>query len=251
MTALLRALHAEMLKLLHTLAVWLCVLTPLMVTLLGIAMLWTNPALLSQASVEGRWPVVITTIMSMWAAMMLPLFVTLESALLAGLEHGNHQWKHLLALPLPRSTHYLAKTIALSSLVLLATAALGLTILVGGLLLTMTDAATLSGMPAWGMLAGRVAILLLTALPMVAAQLFIALRWGSFSVTMTSGIIATMLALFIPHGGMFDRWFPCAMPSLAVSSAPADIAGVVALSVIGFCVITAFGVLDFTRREHP
>ena len=35
----------------------------------------------------------------LWVFLMLPLFVTLESALLAGLEHGERQWKHLLALP--------------------------------------------------------------------------------------------------------------------------------------------------------
>lgn len=202
MNALLRAIHAERLKLRNTLALWLCVLAPLMVSLLGTAMLWSNPALISQASVETRWTILIKTIMGMWAVMMLPLFVTLESALLAGLEHGNQQWKHLLALPLPRGAHYAAKLVALLGLVIFATVLLSLMILAGGLLLTLTENSPLTGLPAWEILPGRAAAIVLTAMPMIAAQLFIAIRWRSFSVAMTSGIIATMIAMFIPHDGM-------------------------------------------------
>lgn len=244
-------MHAEALKLRHTLAFWLCLLTPLMVALLGMAMLWSNPALLSRASADNRWSVVINTIMSMWAAMMLPLFVTLESALLAGLEHGNHQWKHLLALPLHRASHYVAKLIALSALVVFANIVLCLMIFAGGLLLTMADNASLAGLPPWEMLPERAVALFLTALPMIAAQLFIAIRWRSFSVAMTSGITATMLAMFIPHDGVFDRWFPWAMPSLAASSATAELPGLVAVGIIGFCLIALFGIQDFIRREYP
>lgn len=251
MIALLRALHAERLKLRNTLALWLCVLAPLLVATLGIAMLWSNPALLSHAPMDNRWNVAIKTVMSMWAVMMLPLFVTLESALLAGLEHGNQQWKYLLALPLPRSSHYAAKLIALIGLVVLATVVLCLLILSGGLMLTLTANPALVGLPSWKILPEGALATILAALPMIAAQLFIGVRWRSFSVAMTSGIVATMIGMFIPHDGMFDRWFPWAMPSLVVNGSAESLQAVIVVGIVGFCLLTVLGTWDFVRRDHP
>ena len=37
----------------------------------------------------------------LWSFLMLPLFVTLQAALLGNMEHANYTWKHLLTLPLP------------------------------------------------------------------------------------------------------------------------------------------------------
>jgi hypothetical protein len=208
MIALLRAIHAEQLKLRNTLALWLCLLAPLLVAVLGFAIIWSNPAMLSQTSVGTRWTVAIKTVMGVWAGMMLPLFVTLESALLAGLEHGNSQWKHLLALALPRAAHYAAKLIALVALVALATTVLCLLTLAGWLLLTLPADSALTGRPALGTLTGCAVATMLAALPMIAEQFFIAIRWRSFSLAMASGITATMIAMFIPHDGIFGRWFP-------------------------------------------
>ena len=44
-----------------------------------------------------------------WSLLMLPLFVTLETALVAQWEHHSQQWKHLFALPVSRGALYAAK----------------------------------------------------------------------------------------------------------------------------------------------
>lgn len=250
MNALLRALHAEQLKLRNTLALWLCLLAPLLVALLGFAMIWSTPAILSQTAMGTPWTVAIKTVIRMWAGMMLPLFVTLESALLAGLEHGNNQWKHLLALPLARATHYAAKLIVLIALVALSTTVLCLLILAGAFLLALPANAALAGQPAWSTLAGCAAAVMLAALPMIAAQFFIAIRWRSFSLAMAFGITATMIAMFVPHDDIFGRCFPWSMPALAVSGSSQELGQVFLTGIIVFCLLVALGVWDFTRRER-
>ena len=118
MSALMRALTAESLKLRGTLALWMCLIAP--ATVVGLAVLQVAFADLADKAPQppaAAWRGLATGMMSLWAFLMLPLFVTLESALLAGLEHANHRWRHLLALPLPRASHYLGKVIALLVLV--------------------------------------------------------------------------------------------------------------------------------------
>ena len=67
------------------------------------------------------WDAVFQNSLSVWAIFMLPLLITLETALLAGVEHTEKQWKHLLALPVPRYTVYLAKLLTALLLMLAGT----------------------------------------------------------------------------------------------------------------------------------
>lgn len=250
MIALARALHAEQLKLRGTLAVWLCVLMPTVVAVLGIAMIWSIPAMLPKGTPQSHWTAVIQSLSGTWAGMMLPLFVTLQAALSAGLEHGNQQWKHLLALPVPRSAHYLAKLLSLIALLALATGVLCVLVVLGGLLLTTTSEPVLVGLPPWTFLIGHALASVAAALLLIAVMAFVAIRWRSFNMTMTCGISATMIALFVPKGGWFGELFPWAMPITAVSARQGETWTVLALSVLGFCVVAALGMWDFSRREH-
>ena len=109
MNALSRALSAEMLKLRGTLALWMCLVAPATVAVLYMLQMtfmdWDKrPPMTGQEA----WTMYAQAVLALWSILMLPLFLTLEAALLAGLEHGNQQWLHLLALPLPRGAHYLA-----------------------------------------------------------------------------------------------------------------------------------------------
>ena len=114
MNALARALSAEALKLRGTLAMWMCLIAPAVVVGLYVLQI-TFRDIPARPNIDPAtaWQGFAYSAFGLWAFLMLPLFVTLQSALLAGLEHGERQWKHLLALPLPRATHYFAKAIAL------------------------------------------------------------------------------------------------------------------------------------------
>jgi hypothetical protein len=57
--------------------------------------------------------------LTIWAVFLLPLLITVETALLAGIEHGERQWKHMFALPIPRAAIYVAKFGVLQGLLLI------------------------------------------------------------------------------------------------------------------------------------
>ncbi len=250
MNAAFRAIHAEQLKLRGTVAVWLSVLTPLTIVMLGTMMAWSMPLMLTSDAHEGPWQAFINSVLAIWAGMMLPLFVTLEAALLAGLEHSNNQWKHLLALPLPRSAHYVAKLTALLALTSLATLVLCLLISLGGLLITLTPGSPLAGPPAWEYLFVHALATIVAGLPMIAVQMFIAIRWRSFSVTMMSGITGTLVAMLTPKGGSFSEYFPWALPATAVLGDPAQRSFVLIEGITAFLVVAILGIWDFSRREY-
>ena len=104
MTALRRALHAESLKLRGTLALWMCLIAPATVVALYVLQVsFSEFGMRTGGDPAKAWFAFSQSILVLWLLLMLPLFITLQSALLAGLEHGERQWKHLLALPVPRS----------------------------------------------------------------------------------------------------------------------------------------------------
>ncbi|MBP7689577.1 MAG: ABC transporter permease, partial [Thermoflexales bacterium] len=137
-TALRRAVSAETLKLKRTLALWLVLIAPLTVVVLNFLMLWQRGAsyLLEP---DSAWQGLTQNIAAFWSLLMLPLYVTLETALLGGVEHTAQQWKHLYALPLPRWSTYAAKWLISMSVVAASTIVLWLGTILCGLALNVVD----------------------------------------------------------------------------------------------------------------
>lgn len=104
-----RVLWTETLKIRRTLAVWMVLIAPLTVVTLQFMVLWQRPGMAARSS--EPWMGLARGIFGLWGALMLPLFLTLEAALLAGLEHGENNWKTLFALPAPRWHFYMAKLV--------------------------------------------------------------------------------------------------------------------------------------------
>ena len=125
MKSVLAALRAERIKLTHTLALWMVLLTPLAIAILLVLEMITVGDRRATAGIPTpdpatAWLMIGKSIFGLWCLLMLPLFITLEAALLAALEHANQQWKHLLALPIPPAAHYLAKLLVLIAMVVAA-----------------------------------------------------------------------------------------------------------------------------------
>src|ERR1044072_1655685 len=115
---MIRVLHAELLKLKRTLAFRVIFVLPILVALLQLFIV------LKMKEFFKRFQI--------WAVFMTPLLITLETALLNGIEHGDKQWKHIFALPVPRSYVYFAKIIVAQALILISTFMLAiLSVLVG------------------------------------------------------------------------------------------------------------------------
>jgi hypothetical protein len=180
---------------------------------------------------------------------MMPLFVTLETSLLAGLEHTDKNWKTLLALPAPRWTIYLAKLIVTIAMVWAAMA-----ILAGGLIATATmlkyiqPVLKLGDMPLglllWPLL--RVAVSCLLA---VTIQHWVSLRWQSFTAAIGFGMTVMVMGFIAVNSATWGRWFPWSMPIHAIRKAATGEANLMLVAVAGAVVVAAVGCWEFSRRE--
>src|ERR1044072_5252443 len=124
-----RVLHAELLKLKHTVAFRVIFVLPFLVALLQFFIVLKTKEFSKSFNL---WHTLATSSLQIWAVFMMPLLITLETALLNGIEHSDKQWKHILALPIPRSYVYFAKIIVAQALILISTFMLAiLSVLVG------------------------------------------------------------------------------------------------------------------------
>ena len=131
---LLRALHSEFLKMKRTIALKMVVLAPAVVVLLVLFAGWQTPySTLNRNGLGNKWIVLASLVLRFWTALMMPLYITLQTALIAGLDHSDNQWKSLLARPVPRWTLYVAKL-----MVVVAMTAAGTLVLLCGILIDGT-----------------------------------------------------------------------------------------------------------------
>lgn len=249
--ALPRALSAEALKLRGTLALWMCLIAPAAVATLVVLQLtlsrMPHPSTLSPAESWGRYAL---GSMQLWAFLMMPLFLTLQSALLAGLEHGNHQWKHLFALPVPKGVHFLSKLAALTGMLALAMLVLFVLIPLGGWALTVLQPnAGIAGLPPLGDIAQTLLATFSAGLLITALHTWIALRWRSFTVAVSVGMVATVAGFLIMQSKDYGYLYPWSMPVSAIVGNGLHMAFVVKAGLIGGTLVTLAALWDFVRRE--
>ena len=251
MSALLRALDAERRKLRGTLAAWTCLIAPATVVTLYVLQVGFSRIPVGRVTTPAdAWMMFSMSVLSLWLFLMLPLLVTLQSALLAGLEHADHHWKHLLALPVPRRVHYLAKLLVLAGMVLAGFAVLLALIPLGGLvLMQLKPAFGLAGLPDMGALLQRAAPALAASMLIVALHTWIAIRWRSFTVAVSIGMAATVAGFLIGQSERFGHWYPWSMPMQAMATSGAHTDFVVTAGLLGGALVSVLGLLDFQRRE--
>lgn len=251
MTTYGRALSAELLKLKNTLALRLTLIAPLVVVAL-VTLQWLlqrRSPVPADATPEGVWADYVGAIVGVFTFLMLPLYITLQSALLAQLEHQERQWKHLLALPLPRSSFYLAKLAALALLVLLSMLLLALVLIpLGGQLLHLRASIPIAGWPDVTALVQRLSQVYVCAALLIALHTFIALRWKSFTVAVSIGMSATVMGFIIGQSSEFGPWFPWTMPMQPLTKHPAPEI-VMLVSTLAALAVTATALIEFGRRE--
>jgi hypothetical protein len=217
MKTLWNVLRAEILKMRRTLALALAFIAPLSITLMQFGILVQRGPLSFDNSREA-WLYICQSNLVMWSLVMLPLFVTLETALIAGLEHNNQTWKKLFALPVPRWMTIGAKQfsglllIALSCLVLWV-----LTIVMGLIIQAVNPAFGLSGTPPWDSLLVYSILVFLASWLIIAINTWVALNWKSFVVASAFGIIATVSGVVVINSEIFGKYYPWALAGLVGS----------------------------------
>jgi hypothetical protein len=251
MTHLLRALSAELLKTKRTLAFWMTLVTPAVVCILQLLILlrWYNG---EYGGGDGQaWEASAQNSMALWTILALPLFITLETALLAQSEHGEKQWKHLFALPVQRWSIYAAKWLAGAGLLLLAQIFLGLLILATGFLAALLKPELgFSGSPPLGSIAATLGKVYAIALLMHSIHTWVALHFRSFTVAAGVGMAAAVSNIVMMNSEEGVRFFPWI---LAVNALPQMenpwLVQALVIGVAGGLVLALAGCWEVTRRD--
>lgn len=240
---------AERLKFRRTLALYLCLIGPLVTAALsGLSL--ANLQGLAGAKGVSLWEAFAQYGLSLWAGLLLPIVVCLQVAQGAQLEHANHKWKQLLSLPLDRKAVYAGKLGWLASLALLSNA------IMGAMLLVIAFAAGLAHVADGSLLATAVYLLrqltLLTCAGMLmfAVQFALSMRLPSFAAVLTVGFVGTVVGMM--GGGVAPQlmsFFPWSMPVLAVNGKGASATMIAATSLAGAAMVLAWDARNFDRRQ--
>jgi hypothetical protein len=245
-----RAVSAETLKLKRTLAVWMILIAPSVVVGLNFVMLLDRSGnFLSQA--DSPWQALTQNVLLFWALMMLPLFVTLETALLGSVDHASQQWKHLYALSIPRWTIYAAKAIIALILIGASTLVLWGETIGAGLLLGAAKPQLAIGwpIPAWTILQPMLLTFLIAGC-MIAVHLFVALRWQSFTFAIGFGIATAVINFMVIQSDKWSKFFPWSWPGYAIIKEGADFLPIaLMLGLAGGVVVGLIGMWLVSRRE--
>lgn len=242
--SMFRVLHAELLKLKRTLAFRVIFVLPLLVALLQFFALWKSRKFGADFKL---WEMLPTNMLGIWAVFMMPLLITLETALLNGIEHSDKQWKHILALPIPRHTIYLAKFVVAQILIAASTLVLCvLTVLIGLAVIYLRPDMPPSGPIPYGWLAKYGALVWLTAWLIIAIHTWVSIRWSGFVMALGTGIAGTFFALFAASASV-GKYFPWLLPMNVFKNERFTTA--LLLGVAGGAIALLLGCLDFVRRD--
>lgn len=218
MRYLARALQAEMLKARRTMALWLALIAPAVVIAVQVAMIWDREAYYRKQEVpRGAWLEYGAQTMVLWGLLMLPLFVTLETALVAQWEHTSAQWKHLFTLPVPRGAIYAAKLIAGMLLIGLSLLTLITLIVLTGLSmrLSLPGLGFEGAVPLWAF-AKYALTMFLGAWLTIAIQTWVAQRWSSFAVACGVGVAMTVAGVLVIQSD-WASYYPWTLPVLVAN----------------------------------
>ena len=256
MTSIAAAISAELLKLKRTLALGVAIAAPLAVIGLQIFVSTQQP----DVPRPGATPLLglVQGGFFLWTLLVLPMYGALAAALVAATDHQDDHWKQLFALPIWRPSIFVAKWAAVLTLVLISF----LTLAFGLVTLTMVLHAV---RPAWptppGLLrlvAARMTESFLAAWLFLSIQLWVSLRWRSFSVGLTVGIVAVLVMLGLAARGSggnragLTRTYPWALPVTAIArmveSTPNRLS-VALRGTIGGVLVGAAAAWSLSRRE--
>jgi lantibiotic transport system permease protein len=242
--SLLRALHAELLKLKRTLAFRVIFVLPFLVATLQFFIAWRTKRYPADFNL---WQTLQTSALQIWAVFMLPLLITLETALLNGIEHGDKQWKHIFALPVPRYAVYFAKVIVAQALVLISTFILAaLIIAVGFAAMYLRPELANSGPAPYGSIARNVSLVWLASWLIIAIHTWVSMRWSGFPIPLGTGIAGTFFALFAASASL-GKYYPWLLPMNVFLEGRATTA--IVLGVVGGLIAVLIGCFEFVRRD--
>jgi hypothetical protein len=252
---LLRVLYAESLKMKRTIALALVVIAPFAVGTLILFVAAQAPFSMLRPNIPGnKWTPLARLNLLVWAVLMLPLFITLETALIAGLDHAENQWKNLLARPVPRWTFYVAKLLIVMAMTAASTVVLLCGVLVAGAILPRLPLSVevRFGLPVpWADMLRQGSQVAGLAFLMLTIQHWVSLRWRAFSVAIGVGILATVASYLMLAAGLggWEQYFPWSLPMLVIAKTPQNIEAALWIGGAAGLAVAVAGCWDFCRRD--
>lgn len=249
--AFIQTLRAERLKVKRTLALWLAPLAPLVIIGLQLAVVFERQAYYRTQDTSETWVQYGGQTVFLWTMLMLPLFITLETALLGNLEHSNQQWKHLFALPIPRGAVYAAKQVTGMAIIGLSMVAMyGYIVLSGlGLRLIAPGLGFEAPVP-WGEFFEYIALAYLASWLIISIHTWVSLRWHSFVVASAVGIAAMVVAVVLFRSD-WNQWYPWAIPGMVAYGLEegTDTLPQLLIGILGGGAVALVGGWDVVRRD--
>jgi hypothetical protein len=242
--SLIRVLHAESLKLKRTLAFRMIFVAPLLVATLQFFVVWNQRR---PGANFNLWEMMPRASLSVWAVFMLPLLITLETALINGVEHGEKQWKHIFALPIPRHAVYTAKFLTVQTLAGASTLILcALIVLVGLALVRLRPDLPHAGAIPYVWILKHAAFVWLAAWLIIAIHTWVSIRWPGFALALGMGIGGTFFAIFAASAGL-GKYYPWLLPVNVFLEGRLAVA--LALGAAGGVIAAVIGCVEFVRRD--
>ena len=217
MSEIVRAVSSELVKLKRTLALRLAIAAPLLIVLLQSGVYVARGAEMEHNAAN---PIAgfARIIMTLWTLVFLPFHATLAASLLASLDHRNHHWDQIFALPIRRSSVYAAKWITAVGLVVLSSTALPIFTLLAAELMKLVRHEWVGAPLPVSLLLNGVARSCAAALLLVSLQFWISIRWQSFMVSLAIGIAGIMSGIILISAPMkFLSFYPWTAPAAAAS----------------------------------
>ena len=244
----LRALAAERLKMKRTLAAWVVLIAPLVVVFMyTMIMIRTRESYFNDPE---AWLGEIKSILSMWSILMLPLFITLQSGLIAHSEHSNNTWKYLYTLPIPRWTIFAAKWTMNTFLVFLSSALCLLFTIGAGLFMRYAFPGNGFTDPfPWEYALTIHGKVFLAAMFIISIHTWISLNWKSLVIAFGTGMVAVVVNLTII---MSDKWgaiFPWSLPLYSYSVQGANPVQIFSIALGGGLLAAILGAVWISRKQ--
>lgn len=247
----LRAVIAEFRKLKRTVALWMMVLAPVVVMVLMTFMMSQMPSILVLRG-GWRWVELTKVVVGLWALLVMPFLITLETALLAGLEHNENQWRRVLVLPVPRWSVYMAKLVLAVLILSVSAGVLLLGIVVTGLLLPHLNRELRfePGIP-WAASGALVAKTSSLGFLATAIQHWVAIRWRPFAVPVGAGFVAIVIGVILAgsKSNFWEVYYPWTVATRLLAQPPANYPELLAYSGLGGLAVAIGGCWDFCRRD--
>jgi len=247
-----RTVASEAIKTRRSPLIWVSVVAPFAVACLLTMALTSRGGALIKGQGGNPWKA-FEPALFFWSALVLPLCVTLQAALAASIEHTQQQWKHLFALAVPRWSIYAAKMAVVLTLSAVSSAVLWVGLLLGGLALSAAFPQITHGPMIAGELFEVLAKIYLASWLLTAVQVWIAIRWSSFSMPILIGVIGSVASLMFAARPEDLGWWrfvnPWCLPGQVARIGAEHVGETLVVAIVLSACVSIVGCIESTRRD--